>query len=279
MKAKTRHPVIKTLIALLLILAALTADSKLRLVTDGYTAASTRLPESFDGFRIVQLSDLHGAVFGKNNSRLIDAVAAAKPDIIAITGDMADERTELSVIDSLLAALTELAPVYYVSGNHEWAAGRIGELTGIFEKRGVTYLRNDYVLLTRGEESIVLAGVEDPNSFSDMITPDELMEGIRQREGEKYTVLLAHRNNWAELYPELEADLILCGHAHGGIVRLPFLGGVIGSGFRLFPEHVDGQYSVGRYELIISRGLGNSVPVPRFLNNPEIVAVTLKKSE
>lgn len=279
MKAKTRHPVIKTLIALLLILSALTADSNLRLVTDEYTATSARLPESFDGFRIVQLSDLHGAVFGKNNSRLIEAVAAAKPDIIAITGDMADEQTDLSVIDSLLAALTELAPVYYVSGNNEWADECIGELEAIFEKRGVTYLRNDYVLLTRGENSIVLAGVEDPNAFTDMITPDELMSSIGRREGGKYTVLLAHRNNWAELYPELEADLILCGHAHGGIVRLPFLGGVLGRGFQLFPEHVDGQHSVGRYELIISRGVGNGVPVPRFLNNPEIVAVTLKMSE
>jgi len=270
----------KLLIILLLLLAALVAltlDSNTRIVVTQYTLSSEKLPESFDGFTVVQLSDIHGSEFGKENHRLIEKTAAAEPDIIAITGDMVDEETDAAVIDSLLGRLVDIAPVYYVSGNHEWGAGRMDEVRELLDRHGVQCLSNEYELISRGDDSIVLAGVEDPNGPYDMIKPIELVDIIEEERGDGFRLLLGHRNYWVEKYPELEVDIILCGHAHGGIVRLPFTGGVLGAGFEFFPEHVDGAVDSGRYTMIVSRGLGNSIPVPRFLNNPEIVVLKLEK--
>lgn len=274
-KGKKLRPALRILILLLIVCGLLLADSRLRLVVTDYELSSDRLPAAFDGFTIVQLSDVHGAVFGKDNARLLAKVAAREPDLIALTGDLADKDTDLADIDTLLAGLTEIAPVYYVSGNHEWSEGLLDELDTLFGKYGVRYLRNEYLILEREGESIVLAGVEDPNGWKDMVQPEELAESLRREYPDSYAILLGHRNYWLEKYPELPVDLIFCGHAHGGIVRLPFLGGVLGTGFELFPDYVDGVFSGETYELVVSRGLGESV-VPRFLNNPEIVAVTLR---
>ena len=263
--------------ALVLLIVVLLAVSRYMIEVTEYTVSSPRLPESFDGFRIAQVSDLHGTEFGKDNEKLIEKLQQSRPDIIAITGDMADENTDMEVIERFLSAAVKIAPVYYVSGNHEWSCGCLGELRELFEKYGVTYLSNDYELLSRGEDSIVLAGVEDPNGRADMSTPGEFVQQLNADFPDSYIVMLGHRNYWIERYPDLEVDIILCGHAHGGIVRVPFFGGLLGAGFKLFPEHVDGVNTSGRYSMIVSRGLGNSVPVPRFLNRPELVVVTLKK--
>lgn len=277
MKRK-RRTVCRLVLLIILLCGLLAADSGLRLVTTEYAISYDNLPAEFDGFRILQISDLHGAVFGKDNRRLLEHAASAAPDIIALTGDLADHRTDMNDIDTLLAGLTEIAPVYYVSGNHEWSENLLGGLSVLFEKYGVTYLRNEYVLLERGGGSVVLAGAEDPNGWRDMPRPDALAGEIRSLLPDSFVVLLGHRNDWIDKYPELPVELIFCGHAHGGIIRLPGLGGLLGTGYELFPKYVDGVYSSGSYHLVISRGLGSSVPIPRFLNNPELVAVTLKKS-
>lgn len=278
-KHKIRRRLPYAALAVVLAFASLLLDSRFRLVTTHYTLASARLPEQFDGFRIVQLSDVHGALFGDGNARLLERVRLESPDIIALTGDLADEYTDMEVIDGLLGALREIAPVYYVSGNHEWAGELLPELEPLFEKHGVNYLRNECVTLERGGESIVLAGVEDPNGWRDMLEPDEVVDIIRKNHGDAFTVLLGHRNYWAEQYPDLPVDLILCGHAHGGIIRLPLLGGALGTNRVLFPDYIDGAHEVGQYTLIISRGLGGTMLPPRFLNNPEVVSVTLTSVE
>lgn len=263
--------VIVAVVALMLI------DSSCRIVVSEYEISSSNLPKSFEGYTVVQLSDLHGRILGRDSSRLVKKTALQQPDIIVITGDMADENTkDFSQIESLLAQLREIAPVYYVSGNHEWWAECLDELGEIFARQDVRYLRNEYVMLERSGESIALIGVEDPNGPYDMIKPPALLEKLEEEQGEGFRLLLGHRNNWREAYPELDADIVFCGHAHGGIVRLPFVGGVLGTDISLFPDDVDGTVRVGRYTLVISRGLGNSVPVPRFLNNPELVKVILK---
>jgi len=278
-KHKTKLKLPCAALAVALACAALVLDSRCRLVTTHCTVTSSRLPEQFDGFTIVQLSDVHGAQFGPGNVRLLEQVRRESPDIIALTGDLADEFTDMEVIDSLLGELAGIAPVYYVSGNHEWASELLPELEPLFEKHGVNYLRNECVMLERGTDSIVLAGVEDPNGWRDMSEPDEIVDIIRDNHGDAFTVLLGHRNYWAEEYPDLPVDVILCGHAHGGIIRLPLLGGVLGTGRVLFPDYVDGVHKVGQYTLIISRGLGQSPVAPRFLNNPEIVSVRLESAE
>ena len=273
---KRRRLFPKAFLLLCVVIGVLLADSRLRIVTTEYELTYPELPAAFDGFRIVQLSDLHGAVFGKENARLLKKVASAAPDMIALTGDLADQETDMAVIDTLLIGLSEIAPVYYVSGNHEWSEHLLDALELLFEKYGVTYLRNEGMSLSRGGSEIVLAGVEDPNGLRSQPKPDAVIAGLRARTPEAFLILLGHRNDFAEKYPELPVDLIFCGHAHGGIVRLPGLGGLLGTGGTFFPDNTAGVYRSGTYRLVISRGLGSSLPVPRFLNNPEIVAVTLR---
>ena len=141
---------------------------------------------------------------------------------------------------------------------------------------GVKYLSNEFVSIDRGEDSIILGGVEDPLAYADMIDPPELARRMNEADPAAFKVLLGHRNYWMEEYPDLPVDLILSGHAHGGLVRIPGVGGVIGTDRSLFPDYDAGEYDNGAYTLIVSRGLGNSVPVPRLLNRPEIVVVTLR---
>lgn len=272
-----RHRVLRIAAALLCALALLTADSNLRLVTTEYALTFSALPAEFDGFRVLQLSDVHGAVFGRDNARLLRAAAAAEPDLIALTGDLADEGTDLADVDTLLAGLTAIAPVYYVSGNHEWSAGMLDALALLFQRHGICRLRNESLPLERGDVRILLAGVEDPNGPRDMEKPDALLARLREEYPQDFVLLLAHRNDWPEKYPELPAELILCGHAHGGVVRLPGIGGILGTGRTLFPDYTAGLYPCGQYRMLVSRGLGNGTPIPRFLNNPELVSVTLRR--
>jgi predicted MPP superfamily phosphohydrolase len=263
--------------ALVLLTAILLLDSTWRLTLDRVELRFENLPESFHGFRIVQLSDLHGAEFGKDNLRLLRAVEKAKPDLIALTGDFIDSPADLEVLSALAERLTLFAPVYFVSGNHDWSSGAIGELAEVLQKKGVRYLQNEALSLSRNGESIVLCGVEDPNGRADMIRPNALLGEIAAAQPGAFVLLLAHRNYWVTRYPSLPADLILCGHAHGGIVRLPFLGGLLGTGGELLPEYDSGVFTSGRYQMFVSRGLGDSLFPFRFLNNPQVAVLSLKK--
>ncbi len=265
---------------LIVVVGFILYDSNTRLVTDEYELSYAALPADFDGFRIVQLSDVHTAVFGKDNQRLIAAVEKAAPDIIAVTGDLvnahADTDAELLIVRPLIEKLLTIAPVYYVTGNHEWDFDGRHALLELLESLGVTVLRNDYVLLTRGDASIVLAGVDDPNGPADMTTPEELLLEIREQTGDRFVALLAHRNNYLQRFAALDIDLVLCGHAHGGLIRLPFVGGLIGTELDLFPEYDEGLYEQSNTKMIVSRGLGgNAGHVPRFLNNPQIPVAIL----
>lgn len=263
-------------LAILSLAAILFADNSGLFITDTvYNLTISGLPESFKGFRIVQLSDLHGKEFGKNNDRLISRVRSQSPDIIALTGDMSDEFTDTAVLERLLPRLVEIAPVFYVSGNHEWGSGTIHELEAVLEKNGVTYLRNEYITLVRGGERLILCGVEDPNSWAEMIHPDELVAQLRGEYPGDVVILLGHRNNWPDVYPNLDVDLILCGHGHGGIIRLPFAGGLLDTDHSLFPEYDSGVFRSGSYQMVVSCGLSDTVPVPRFLNTPELVTIVL----
>ncbi len=278
-KVKKKH--IRIIWFVVILLFAFFCDSRFRLVTTEYELFYDKLPESFDGYRIVQVSDLHMRQYGENNEKLLSAIKEQQPDIIVITGDLINRSSEglengqAEAVRPLLAAFVDIAPCYFVSGNHEWASGEIDELRTVLEQTGVTYLQNDYVLLESGEDSIVLAGVEDPNGPADMISPSELVDSIRADHPDSFVLLLGHRNYWLEKYPELDVNLILCGHAHGGIWRLPFTGGIIGTERDLFPNYTSGVYNEGDYDLVVSRGLGDYGIIPRLFNNPQLVTVIL----
>ncbi len=269
------------LIILALIAAAaafLIKDSRDDLEISRYEVKSQKLPESFDGFKIVQLSDLHGAEFGEDGMELVEKVKELEPDIIALTGDFVTDEGDLAAVEKLVARLTELCPVYFVSGNHEFGSGLAVKVRNILERAGVKYLSNEYLTISRGEDGILLGGVEDPLAYADMLSPDELAQKMNDAAPDAFKILLGHRNYWMTEYPELPVDLIFCGHAHGGLIRIPGVGGLIGTDRRLFPDFDAGEYNNGRYTLIVSRGLGNSVPIPRVFNRPEIVCVELSSA-
>lgn len=269
------------LIILALIAAAaafLIKDSRDDLEISRYEVKSQKLPESFDGFKIVQLSDLHGAEFGEDGMELVEKVKELEPDIIALTGDFVTDEGDLAAVEKLAARLVKLCPVYFISGNHEFGSGLAVKVRNILERAGVKYLSNEYLTISRGEDEILLGGVEDPLAYADMLSPDELAQKMNDAAPDAFKILLGHRNYWMTEYPELPVDLIFCGHAHGGLIRIPGVGGLIGTDRRLFPDFDAGQFNNGRYTLIVSRGLGNSVSIPRIFNRPEIVCVELSSA-
>lgn len=269
------------LIILALIAAAaafLIKDSRDDLEISRYEVKSQKLPESFDGFKIVQLSDLHGAEFGEDGMELVEKVKELEPDIIALTGDFVTDEGDLAAVEKLAARLVKLCPVYFISGNHEFGSGLAVKVRNILERAGVKYLSNEYLTISRGEDGILLGGVEDPLAYADMLSPDELAQKMNDVAPDAFKILLGHRNYWMTEYPELPVDLIFCGHAHGGLIRIPGVGGLIGTDRRLFPDFDAGEYNNGRYTLIVSRGLGNSVSIPRIFNRPEIVCVELSSA-
>jgi len=259
-------------------------DSNTRVVTTEYELYYANLPEAFDGFRILVLADIHAAEYGENNERLISYVEEASPDIIAIAGDFIDSygrlgmEEQLEVAETLVRGLVPIAPVYYITGNHEWDGGGVWALLSMLGEHGVHVLRNTYTLIERGGQTIILAGTDDPNGPAGMITPRRFVEGIIEAHGGEFIVMLEHRNNNLQLYSELGVDLVLCGHAHGGIVRLPFTDGLIGPQRDWFPTHTDGLYTMGDTKMVVSRGLGNHIGLPRFLNNPHIVVAVLRSA-
>ena len=283
-KKKPRIRIFRLLLLLFILLTAVILfDSYSRIVTTEYELEYSSLPDSFNGFRIVVLSDIHAAVFGSNNKRLIENVIRAKPDIIAITGDFIDNSNvlslnkQLAIAEKLVKELILIAPIYYVTGNHEWDGGVIWDLLPLLQEHDVTVLRNRYTHIERSGESIIIAGTDDPNGPADMIKPGEFVGRIDKTEDKGFVVMLEHRNNRLPLYSELGIELLLCGHAHGGIIRLPFTDGLIGPMRELFPTYTNGLYTMGDTNMLVSRGIGNHTGVPRFLNNPHIVVAVLRK--
>lgn len=252
------------------------------LQTQRFTYASPRLPEGFDGCVIVQLSDLHGAYFGEDNQELLSRVREAGPDYIFLTGDLLDQyrKTPRSYAAALGGALADIAPTYFITGNHEWALPGVRELKRELEEAGVAVLSNEYVLLERSGDRVLLAGIDDPNGFADQKTPEELAQEVREAWGDGFWLLLAHRNNYFEKqYSLLGADLVISGHGHGGLIRLPFTDGLVSAERRLFPSYTAGFYTANGSDVFVSRGLGNSGLTLRLFNRPEVVVLTLERKK
>ena len=245
-----------------------------------FTFTSPRLPAGFDGCVIVQLSDLHGALFGEDNRDLLKVVAKNRPDYIFLTGDLLDQyrATPHSYAVSLGGALADIAPTYFVTGNHEWALPDVPGLKRKLEEAGVQVLTNEYAVLARDGDNAVLAGIDDPNGYADQKTPEEVAEEVRAAFDAPFWILLAHRNNYFEdAYCRLGADLVISGHGHGGLVRLPFTDGLVSVERTFFPSYTAGFYQAGGADLFVSRGLGNSGRTFRLFNRPQVAVLTLKR--
>lgn len=249
-----------------------------------YTAASSRLPASFDGFRIAVISDLHNAEYGENNSSLISLVKADAPDMIAFTGDLIDSsRTDIDIVKRLLQELVEIAPCYYVSGNHEARVrGPYHELERDLRKMGVVVLHDSADKVVRDGEIIQIAGLDDPD-FTDLdasVQTSILAEKLRRMNlAGGYSILLSHRPEAFEAYVSEGIDLALTGHTHGGQFRLPFTGAVFAPNQGFFPKYDAGEFTDGRTTMIISRGVGNSSVPVRLNDRPEVVFVDLVRGD
>ena len=279
--SRPRHRGLRIFLVLVLVFLAgglFFYDQQNRIQTETITVTSHRLPAGFDGYRIVQISDLHGKEFGEDNQILLEKTAELEPDLIAITGDVIDDADQMGVLEPLAKGLTAIAPTFYVTGNHEWAIREAGTVKSLLEEYGVTVLSNEYLTLERGGDSIVLAGIDDPNGPYDQKTPQELSDEIHEALGDPYVVLLAHRNEYYQVYDQCGFDLTLCGHVHGGLIRLPFTDGLIdNTRRRLFPTHTAGLYPLdGGGTLMVSRGLGNGGISFRLFNRPHLPVIVLK---
>lgn len=240
------------------------------------TISVTSAPDGFAGYRIAVISDLHGKEFGEDNEKLIDYVRDLEPDLIAVTGDLIHDQDQMAMVRPVAKGLASIAPTYYVTGNHEWAAGVVPELEELLEACGINVLSNEYVMLTEGGDQIALLGAEDSNGYADQMTVGELADQVRQEQGDVYTILLSHRNNHYDQYQQARVDLTLAGHAHGGLIRLPTTDGLIGPKRELWPQYTAGLYDLSYGQMVVSRGLGNQFPCFRLFNRPDVPLVVLE---
>lgn len=277
-------------VIILLILAALVLliyRSNNRLDITKYAVADKNIPKPFDGFLIVQLSDFHNTRSKAVREQILSALLESEPDIIVITGDFIDYyRTDTDISLEFLRRLISVAPVYYIPGNHEARIDEYPQFCASAERLGARVLDDCLVSVVRGDSKIDIVGVKDPYFYKEYEPVPErridiLSEKLKSllQAGESYTVLLSHRPELAELYADSGVDLALCGHAHGGQFRLPFVGGVFSPSQGLLPKYTCGLYETKGKRMIVSRGIGNSSFPFRINNSPELVLIRLENIE
>lgn len=278
-----RKKYIKSAIILLIVIALLLFCNfqNKHLETTHYTYDAEQLGVDLDGYRIVQISDLHNAKFGKNNKRLIDKVRECDPDIIVLTGDLVDSNhTNVDRAIQFVNEIVKICPVYYVTGNHEYWLEKsdYDELMDGLASVGVVILDDQVVEISREDAKFRLVGLDD-KSLADGTLGTLLnnAQNVAHEDSEKkeFTVVLAHEPQYLARYTGAGVDLVLSGHAHGGQFRLPFVGGIVAPDQGFLPEYTAGEYYMNGTEMIVSRGLGNSVIPVRLFNFPEIVCVEL----
>lgn len=252
--------------------------------TTYYDVTSARLPASFDSYKIVQLSDLHDAQFGDEHEAIVKEVQAIAPDAIFITGDFVDRnRYKLEQSLVLVEKLKHMAPIYYVTGNHEISTNDTERIKEALTALNVRVLFDEAEVITSSEGgSIVIGGIEDPLSSrleDDEAVEQSVVQAFENTPNGVFKILLSHRPEQFDVYVANKIDITFSGHAHGGQFRIPGIGGLISPGQGWFPKLTSGVHEKEGSQLVVSRGLGNSLMPVRLLNKAEIVVVTLRKSE
>lgn len=265
-----------------------------RLVTEYYRIASKKLPGEFDGVKIAYLSDLHNVSFGKGNERLLKQIEKEAPDYVFLGGDMivGSREFEPEIVLNLCEGLSKNYPVYMAFGNHEQKLMAFEETKDIafpayireLKQLGICILDNESVGIRRGAGEIRLYGLTvDYKYFGKWwkrvtMRPDYVTELLGTCPEDAFSVLLAHSPKYFKAYAGWGASLVLSGHVHGGIIRLPWLGGVIAPDLALFPKYDAGYFKEPKSQLILSRGLGSHTINLRIGNPPELSMIVLKKS-
>ena len=236
-------------------------------------------------FSIVHVSDLHSVIYGNKQELLIDKINSLNPDLVLLTGDIFDDYSPVTGTQLFLAGVSGIAPVYFVTGNHEYRSRRLMEIDDLLKQYKIQKLSDEYVFVKIGENEIVLAGIEDIfrkiyiNSDYDQ---DSIME-TRFRElddADNYKILLAHRPERIDSYKRFSFSMILSGHTHGGQIRIPYLiNGLFAPDQGFFPKYGGGLYQHNNLVHIINRGLFIHPMLPRIFNPPEICFITVKSSK
>ncbi|MBU5483179.1 metallophosphoesterase [Clostridium sp. MSJ-11] len=275
--------IILTLLIIILMSLTLYLQNNSIVITK-HKIKSRKIPKEFNNIKILHLSDLHSKVFGKNNKQIINKINKEQPDIIVITGDFIDRRNyneEKAML--LIHEIKDIAPIYYVTGNHEGWSNKFSSLEVKLKEKGVIVLRNESISIRRREQEIFILGVDDPSfntigyreKYKDYNIVKEEIEKIKKED--VFNVLLCHRPELFNLYVEKDIDLVFAGHAHGGQINIPFLGGIIAPNQGFFPKYHKGIHNAKNTNMVVSRGLGNSLFPQRLFNRPEIVCVELVK--
>lgn len=268
MTDKKKKIIIGLVIAVLMAVWIAWGNNALELNT--FVITSPKLPKEFSGYRIAHISDLHNKEMGKDNEKLLLMLQEASPNIIAITGDLIDSnRTDTGVAIDFAQKAMEIAPCYYVMGNHEAWSDDYEELKEGLINAGVIVLEDRWVELEHNNEKITLLGLKDTGRYKELKDQD-----LQMKDG--YRILLSHRPELFKEYVKSNMDLVLSGHAHGGQFRLPFIGGLVAPDQGLFPKYDAGLYSENNTNMIVSRGIGNSIIPIRINNLPEVILIELE---
>lgn len=239
-----------------------------------------KISKEIDGYKILQISDLHNKEFGKDNKKLVKLTKEVKPDIIVITGDIIDSRrTNTDVAIRYINQIKTVAPIYYSPGNHESRISEYQDFENRLAKQGVNILNDKSKSIKINNDSIDLIGVRDISFIQKENRKEELsniINNLKNKDNSNLSILLSHRPDLIDLYAKESIDLVFSGHAHGGQVRLPFIGGILAPDQGLFPKYTSGIYNKDNTHMIVSRGLGNSLFPLRVFNKPELVVTTLK---
>ena len=280
---------IKILLLLIVILALFSCMVMVidcnRFVIREYHCENKRLKKPL---KIVQLSDLHNKSFGKGNSRLIRAIKELNPDLIIVSGDMYTSLLgkETVTAQKLMEELAKSYPIYYANGNHEQKTKEeteeFGSLYEDYRKKlsgmGIHFLSNEHVYLK--DYNISLYGLEIHRHYyrkfrKQILKADQVREYLGVPDPSSFHMMIAHNPDFFEAYAAWGADLVFAGHVHGGLMRLPILGGVIAPSMKLFPKYDGGEFHEGNATMILSRGLGTHTLPIRIFNPGELVVVKL----
>lgn len=245
-----------------------------------YKIVNSKIPDEFKNYKIIQISDFHNVKSKKLNKDLVENISKEKPDIIVITGDFVDaNRTNIDVAINFINNIKDIAKVYYVTGNHEWAAKEYNQLKKELIKLGVKILDNKLEKITINDSSINLIGINDPSFANEPTVEDKEIVNKEindiDYDDENFTILLSHRPELYDVYVNNSIDLALTGHAHGGQIRLPIIKGILAPNQGLFPKYSEGIFTKENTTMVVSRGIGNSVFPFRINNRPELVVIEL----
>lgn len=277
-----KNSVILTCLSLIIILVLWVIWGNVTIETTDINIINSKIPEAFNGYTIVQISDLHNAQFGDNNKNLLNKIKNSSPDLIVITGDLVDSRhTDIKAGIDFAVKAQEIAPIYYVNGNHESRLSEYKEFENSLINIGVTVLRNESIELKRNNDKITITGIEDPAFYSINHSEEIIKDLLNNIECDHsyFNILLSHRPEAFEVYVENEFNLVFTGHAHGGQFRIPFSGGILAPGQGFFPKYDSGLYTEKDTSMIVSRGLGNSLFPFRLNNKPEIIVAKLNNKQ